>query len=195
MVTQDMTVSWLFRQIAQAVGEWRTREAACMRELVPLQIFLVMALLCGFKTMVLFRAAKVRIKKVRASPTLDFRNKIAGGYFVHRLSRQNKPSYFIAHLLLTPEKEYHLSSSHHCFEDSQFSIEVCHQIIVLSYSCWTEGTRWDLVFQIFPSCAVLPELTMCAISAVNTVDRKLTFLLETLWKVLLELTYWQISIH
>lgn len=174
-------------------GTW---EAACVRKFVLLQIFLVMAVHFSWKITVFLHAAKrVEIRKMRVSPSLCHWNKIAEGYFVHRLTRQNKPCYFNAHLLLTPKKEYHLSSSHHCVEGSKFFIKVCHQSIVLSHSCLTGGTRWDHMFQIFLACAVLSELASMCHFCSYTVDRKLTLLLETLRKVPLELTYWQISIN
>lgn len=43
IITQGAIVCWLLRWVAQS-AEQRTWEAACVRECVPLQIFLVIAL-------------------------------------------------------------------------------------------------------------------------------------------------------
>lgn len=72
------------------------------------------------------------------------------------------------------KKEYLLSSSHHCIEGSKFFTKFSHWSIVLSHSCLTGGTRWDHMLQIFPACAVLPELTNVCHFCSYTVDRKLT---------------------
>ena len=133
MITQNVTTCWLLRWIAQAATEQKTWEAPCVWEFVPLQIFLVMALHFSLKILVLFHAAtRVEIKKMTVSPSLHHWNKIAEGYFVRRLTRQNKACYFSAHLLLTPKKGYHLSLSYDCVEGSKFFI-IKSVIKVLSY--------------------------------------------------------------
>lgn len=180
---------WLIRWIAQADPKQRTWEAACVREFIPLLLFLVMALHFSFKIMVLFHAAKrVEIKKKRVSLyyCISETRLKTDIWCTDWLGRIN-PAISLHICYWLPKKEHYLSSPHHCVEGSTFFIKVCQQSIVLYHSCLTGGADGNHVFQMFPACAALPELTSVCHFCSYTVNRKLT--LATI------AAYWQISIN